>query len=101
MSPLTPEELAEFRAHVATFDMTDDRKNDLIRIVDNIAMSFIDQAFGSHPVQLSLSARANARFLGIPGHARLGTIREHEAIDLLEDASADTSPEGKTRHETE
>lgn len=96
MSPLTPDEIAAFRNSLSGIEMPEERKDELIRIVDNIAMSFVAQAFGLHPVQLSLSARANSRFLGIQDYARIGTNQEHITVDPgFGSAMNDQSPEGQ------
>ena len=62
MVPLTPEEIAELRQHLADLDISDESKDELIRLLDSIAISFVEQALGLSPVQLSLAARANYAF---------------------------------------
>jgi hypothetical protein len=82
MVPLTPEELQEMREHIATFDMSDDDKDAIIRLVDNIVISFILSARGLDTVQLSLSARANSAFNGNENRANLSKHERFERIDL-------------------
>jgi hypothetical protein len=82
MVPLTPEELQEMRAHIATFDMTDNDKDALIRLVDGIVISFIMSARGLDPVQLSLSARANSAFKGLTDCAKIPAYDRFKRIDL-------------------
>jgi hypothetical protein len=62
VSPLTPEELDALRKEMVSLAMSDARKDELIHIIDNIVISFVDQAMGTDPVQLSLSVRANKQF---------------------------------------
>lgn len=62
MKALSPEELKELRKEIASLDIPEERQDELIRLIDSIVISWIDQAFGLHPVQLSLSARANYAF---------------------------------------
>jgi hypothetical protein len=62
MKMLSADELAELRADVASFGYSQNDLDDLIRLVDGIVISFIDQEFGWSPVQTSLSARANRAF---------------------------------------
>lgn len=82
MVPLTPEELQEMRVHIAAFDISDDDKDALIRLVDNIVISFILSARGLDSVQLSLSSRANFAFIGNNNHAILPKHERFERIDL-------------------
>jgi hypothetical protein len=62
MKPLTMEELRELRADMAHLNLSDDKLDDLIRLVDSIIISIIDQNSGRHSIQLSLAARANHAF---------------------------------------
>jgi len=62
MKMLTPDEMQELRADIATLGLPDDRQEELIRLIDNIIISIIDQEFGWSPVQNSLSARASRAF---------------------------------------
>ena len=48
-------DVEKYRCHLQTLDLTQDRKDELIHIVFAIMQSFVDKAFGVHPVQLSLS----------------------------------------------
>jgi hypothetical protein len=82
MVPLTPEELQEMRAHIATFDMSDNNKDAIIRLVDNVVISFILSARGLDPVQLSLSARANFAFKGQTDCANISSYDRFKRIDL-------------------
>ncbi len=94
--PLNNEELEMCRACIG-LDMTDAEKDELIRIVDHIVSSFVDQAFGIHPAQLSLAARANRAFQGFGDHGNLALFQETRDVDLdTEGASNPTKgPEGQ------
>lgn len=70
VTPLTREQMEHFRGVIASLDLSDARKDEMIRMVDSIAISFIDQAFGIDSIQLSLSSRANFSFLGVSEHAK-------------------------------
>lgn len=88
MQVLSPEELQELRKDIAALGIADDRKDDLIRFLDAIAISFIDQAFGFSSVQLSLSALANYAFNGAKPCANLRKSKTLELVDLHEDEGA-------------
>jgi hypothetical protein len=62
MKMLSPDELRDLREDIASLGLPDDRQDELIRLVDSIIISIIDQEFGWSPVQISLSARANHAF---------------------------------------
>lgn len=94
MKALSREELQELRSDLALLCIPDDEADELIRIIDNIVISIIEQNLGLHPVQFSLSARANRAFAGAADHANLLTYERDERIDLRgEGASNDTGPE--------
>jgi hypothetical protein len=80
MVPLTPEEIAELRQHLADLDISDESKDELIRLIDSIAISLVEQALGLSPVQLSLSARANYAFLGA---SDCDSLEKSETLNLL------------------
>jgi hypothetical protein len=84
MKLLSPEEMAELRREIAGFSLSDERKDELIRCLDRIAVSFVDQAFGLHAVALSLSARANYAFHGTNSHGNLPMIGKAETVDLAD-----------------
>jgi len=94
VSPLTPEQLEHFRSLIASIEMPDDRKDEVIRIVDSIAVSFVDQAFGLDSTALSLSARANFSFLGVDGNAKKFTdFQKENSNHTLDGSSEDITPE--------
>lgn len=102
MSTLTPEEISELRTLAGNTSMSEERFSELIKFMDAVVMAAIDIHTGRHPVQLSLSQRANRYFQGNSDHARMGTSLEHEAVDLdIEGANNTTTfgPEGHLRHE--
>ena len=97
MSPLTPEEISELRALAGNPGMSEERFSELVRLMDAVVMAAIDIHHGRHPVQISLSQRANSYFQGNSDHARMGTFLEHETVDLdFEGANNATTigPEG-------
>ncbi|OYU76336.1 MAG: hypothetical protein CFE32_10630 [Alphaproteobacteria bacterium PA3] len=96
MVPLTPEELQEMREHIATFDMSDDDKDTIIRLVDNIVISFILSARGLDTVQLSLSARANSALIGTENRANLPKYERFERIDLHDPQDCEGAKHGVT-----
>jgi hypothetical protein len=49
-------DVEKYRCHVQSIDLPQDRKDELIHIVYSIMESFVDRAFGIHPVQLSLGS---------------------------------------------
>lgn len=46
-------DLEKYRKHVAHFDLPEEKKTELLRIVWKIMQSFVDRAFGDDPVQLA------------------------------------------------
>ena len=84
MKMLSPDELHELRKDIAILGLSDDRQDRLIRLIDGIVISFIDQEFGWSPVQISLSARANRAFSpddSCGGVLPSGTFRQVDAIE--------------------
>jgi hypothetical protein len=49
-------DVEKYRHHVQSIDLPQDRKDELIHIVFAVMQSFVDRAFGVHPVQLCLPA---------------------------------------------
>jgi hypothetical protein len=84
MSILSPEEMQELRNEIADLSISDGRKDELIRFLDAVAISFIDQAFGLNSTQLSLSARANYAFKGPNTHANLRPSGDTGPVDLAD-----------------
>lgn len=79
---LSPEELQELRKDIAVLDISEERQDELIRLVDSIVTSWIDQAFGLSAVQLSLSARANYAFAVGKNHGNLDKSHDIETKSL-------------------
>jgi hypothetical protein len=101
MVPLTPEEIAKRRQKLADLDISDESKDELILLLDSIAISLVYQCMGLHPVQLSLSARANYAFLGTSEYDNLPESERFELVDLPHDmqgegAENDKSPPSST-----
>lgn len=93
VSLLTPEELAKCRECIG-LELTDEQKDEVIRLVDGIVTSFVDQAFGLHPVQLSLAARANRHFQGARDHGSLDLFSDNQTVDLDTEGASNTTLEG-------
>ncbi len=88
--------MEEFRSTIGHLLLEDAAKDEIVRYLDAIATSFVDQAFGFHPVQLSLSARANYAFKGQSDHANLGHTAKAAIVDLQAEGALniDDTPEG-------
>lgn len=82
MKPLTNDELRELRADIAHLRLPEHQVDSLIRLIDSIIISIIDQNSGRHPVQLSLSARANYAFKMPEACASLRKSESFETVDL-------------------
>ena len=95
MKMLSPIEMKELRNDIAGFAISDERKDELIRFLDAIAVSFVSQTFGKSPVQLSLSARANYAFNSAETHANLRLPEISELVDLDNEGAINTT--GPTR----
>lgn len=94
MSDIAPDDMDQYREIMRSLNLPDAERDEMIRIVDNIVTSFIDQAFGISPVQLSLSARANFNFLGIGRRAIDEPVIEKEfSRPMAEDSHHDANPE--------
>lgn len=91
MKMLTPEELLELRRETASLGLSEERQDELIRLLDNIIISIIDQEFGWSPVQTSLSARANRVFLGNDSCERVRSYDRFGKVSSREGAA--TKPE--------
>lgn len=86
----------EFRNDLSEFNICDERKDDLIRFLDAVASSFVDQKFGKSTTQLSLSSRANYAFIGTEAHANVEKSENSELVDL--DIEGAKNTDGPTRH---
>jgi len=95
MRPLSPEELAEIRLALGGASGPCDKTDDLIRFLDAVAISFIDQAFGFSAVQMSLSARANRAFSASDSCERvqLSGKQDKEKHNIKYSESSDSSLE--------
>lgn len=91
MKPLTPEEMSELRADVACLDIPDDRLDEMIRLIDSIIISIIDQNSGRHAVQLSLSARANYAFQNRQNSQDFSCPDGHHPVAFNDDDGLDSS----------
>jgi hypothetical protein len=94
MKPLTPEELTDLRNDLAALDISPERLDDLIRLVDAVVISFVDQAFGRSAEQLSLAARANYAFNGQAPCDSFLVSEQDKTVDLVEEGAINkVSPE--------
>jgi hypothetical protein len=90
MKPLSPDEMNELRNDIASLNIPADRQDELIRLIDAIVISFIDQEYGLDPVQLSLAARANYAFKGEGSCDSLALSEKDKAVDLGEEGAINT-----------
>jgi hypothetical protein len=94
MKPLTPDELNDLRNDLAALDISPERLDDLIRLVDAVVISFVDQAFGRSAEQLSLAARANYAFNGQASCDSFLISEQDKTVDLVEEGAINkVSPE--------
>jgi len=84
MKMLSVEEMDEAREKIASFAISDRKKDEIIRFLDAIAASFVQPAFHKSTVQLSLSARANYAFIGAKTHVNLHKSEISELVDLAD-----------------
>lgn len=99
MRPLSPDELSELRSKLVGSSASCEKLDELIHILDAVATSFVDQAFGVSAVQNSLSVRANRAF---SGHDSCGEVqlsakyddekRQSKGCDSLNNLAEDFSP---------
>lgn len=85
MKALTMEEMRELRADIASLNLPDDHLDELIRLVDSIIISIIDQNRGRHSVQLSLSARANYAFKNRENSADFSRSDSYQPVAFNDD----------------
>ena len=52
MLEITPTDMQRYRALVSSIGVSDDAKDEVIRVVRSMMQDFVDRAFGDHPVQL-------------------------------------------------
>ena len=90
MKVLSPQELKELRTEIAALGLSDERKDEIISILDAIAISFVDQAFGLSSTQLSLSTRANHAFNGAENRVNLRNSETSELVDLDNEGAINT-----------
>ncbi len=91
MKMLSPEEMQELRDEIADFAISESRKDEVIRFLDSIAVSFIHQSFRKSSVQLSLSDRANFAFNGAETRANLPESDISELVDLHSEGAINTN----------
>lgn len=62
---LSPDELVELRAAFASLGVAPESIDKQIRMLDNIAKSWVEQSFGFSSIKLTLSQRANYSLDGV------------------------------------
>jgi hypothetical protein len=69
-------DMARYRDLIATIDLQDSQKDEVIRIVRSIMQAFIDVAFEMHPAQLSSKSQAKDSSHLESSHAKLTNNQE-------------------------
>ena len=94
MKSLSAEELDALHRMLSGLDISVEKQDEFIRILDNFATSVADQAHGMSPIQLSLTKRANYSFAGVDACA---TVRKSHRIERKQshDGDAIKIPEPK------
>ena len=97
---IRPDKMDRYREIVAKIDISQDRKDDVIRSVANLLQAFIDKAFGVDPVQLATQDRLSDSFQTAASHANLGNRQDAARVDLdNEGAITKTKSDKDMRHD--
>lgn len=99
MKALTPEELRKLREETAGLGIPQDHQDELIRLIDAIVISWIEQAFGLSPAQLSLSERAKRAFCGADTHAKLNKHHNNNQGSDRDNGEMNHAPRSKRQPE--
>lgn len=91
MSNLSNDELAEIRTMLSGMDLSTEKQDEFIRILDNFAMASADRAHGISSIQISLTSVANYSFDGVGACAKVRRSRKVERAALC-DESANNNP---------
>lgn len=94
MSNLSSDELDEIRAMFSGMNLSGDKQDEFIRILDNFAMASADKAHGLSSIQISLAATANYSFDGVGVSAKMRRSRKIER-KALHDEGAINNPSSK------
>lgn len=94
MSNLLPDELAEIRRIFSGMNLSVEKQDEFIRIIDNFAMASADKAYGLSSIQISLAATANYSFDGVEAYAKVRRSRTVER-KALRDEGAINNPSPK------
>ena len=74
-------DIAKYSHHLDSFDLSEERKVELIRTVWGIMEGFVDQAFGAHPVQ-QVAGREPRKFPTPPRNAvELSSLAAQFAVE--------------------
>lgn len=87
MKNLSPDELTEIRALFSGMNLSEEKQDEFIRIMDNFAMASADRAHGFSSIQISLSAMANYSFDGVDAYAKVRRSRKIERKALKEEGA--------------
>lgn len=97
---IKPERLAHYREKLAALDVSDDRKDEVIRTLAWFMQSWVDKAFGVDPVQLAVRDKLNDSFHSAAFDGRIRDGCEAERIDLeCEGAITPKQNERDVRHD--
>lgn len=91
MSNLSPDELAEIRAMFFGMNLSVEKQDEFIRIVDNFAMAAADKAHGLSSIQISLAQTANYSFDGVDAYATVQRSRKVERKALQDEGAINNS----------
>lgn len=84
-------DVEKYRVHLQSLDLTQDRKDELIHIVYRIVESFVDRAFGIHPVQLGFGSASQK----LAESSACRAILDANSINLETKGSAEATTEGE------
>ncbi len=86
-----PIDVEKYRCHVQSIDLPQDRKDQHIHLVYSIMESFVDRAFGIHPVQAGLGS----------GHQKLAESQARYAMIGVNSTKSETEKSVVTTTEEE
>ncbi len=85
MLEIKPERLAHYREYLVDLDVSDERKDEVIRTLASFFHTLIDQAFGVDPVQLAVKDRLSDSFQSAASHGKLSNGHAAARVDLGSD----------------
>ena len=100
MLEIKPERLAYYREMLRDLDVSDDRKDEVIRTLAWFMRSWVDRAFGVDPVQLAVKDRLSESFQFAALHGSVEHGSDTARIDLgSEGATTPKHNEREKRHD--